>query len=234
MKSGAAGTNDAYGAIGGILDPYEIILGSVTLEELMMAVRVIGYLQSFQANIGVRESEFWIDRIRMVSNRHYAGITPVCYEAVTRRYGLRKRVCEILGASVCGCDEPFEPETSISISMSSMLNDGYLKKEKLFDGSLSDKYSGLFRLIESGDIVNRRQLIGFLRKAFDMLGGNADIPDDACDECLRKNLLEAVILAHPDHHQNSEMSVAMEPEYNRLAAIMLGLRAKLSCGGFEL
>lgn len=213
-----------------VMSPHDLIRTSMTIEELILAVRVIGYLKSFNPEIGVRESDYWIRQMLVVTDRSTANIVPACQAYVTRRYGLRQRICELLSLTTYGCAEPDEEEKSASLSISSIMNEGYLQRKKRLKGAPGKKYRKLFALIEAAKVETRSQLIDFLRKVFLTLGAHEDIPDDACDECLRMNLMDAIILAHPDHHQNSEKSMALEPEYNRLVAIFLGLRARLAGG----
>ena len=77
--------------------PCELIKESMTVDELRMAVRMIGEMSSLMSFPGKKKADYWVECINRVEMMAKAGSGEVQPRFVTRRYGLRQRLCEILG-----------------------------------------------------------------------------------------------------------------------------------------
>nr|HPQ81851.1 hypothetical protein [bacterium] len=206
-----------------VIPPEELIGGANSFEEIILAVRVIGNIKSYSREIGTKDAEYWIEMLKHVHSQVVGRSPETSPAVVTRRHGLRKRMCQILGLNASGAEEPVD-ESSYSLSFS--VSSHYLRQSKVFSGEAGEKYRRIFALAEAKPPKSQTEVICFLREVFEVLGVDYVIPDEPAEQQLRVALMDAVLLAHPDRHEAS-LKDAAEPEYNRLTALLLGLRAKI-------
>lgn len=204
----------------GIICPAELIGKAKTIVELIMAVKEVGSIKSYNDQLGMKKAAFWVERIEEIIVRRAKNMEPLGLDSVTRRHGLRKRLCELLGVHVERSEEPVSDDVERTS----------FNQSRDENRPVGEKYEDLRRLIESSKLGTRSEIATFLKKFFRILEVDADISADATDDYLEAKLLDAVILAHPDHHQISEKSIAFEPEYNRITALLMSIRERVAKG----
>lgn len=78
------------------ISPHELIAKASTYDELILAVRKIGSLKSFNRELGLRDSGYWIRQLLQLQEDFKVSGASVRSEYLTRRYGLRQRALELL------------------------------------------------------------------------------------------------------------------------------------------